>query len=262
MSLIMIISIIFTLFGTLASCGSKFIDPPNADPEKANYDNNRRYVVGEKVKVKWETDLDNFALYLLQSPSRDDEYRFLGSSLTEWEAVYDILEKAENGEDAMYYFDIYDRNKMRTVVSSEWFNVTAPKPEKTKIVIGPGSTVTVSQAISASQNTILTESTTIDPEARRTLVMDEGTESSSESGMSRGEMAGAGVGGAIGGILIIGGFGWLIWRRVAKGKVNKDIPVVVQQQEQVAVPKAELPGDCKACPSNYATSPTGLYEAP
>jgi hypothetical protein len=162
----------------------------------------------------------------------------------------------------VYYFEIYNPDKKGPIAASEWFNVTAPKPDKTKTVTAPANTVTVSQAIPTSQDKISTRSITTDTETTRTLAVGEGTQSSSESKMTPGEVAGAGVGGAIGGILIIGGFGWLIWRRVAKGKANADVTVASQQQELATVPKAELPGDNKAYPSNYATGPTGLYEAP
>jgi hypothetical protein len=69
MDVIIIISIIFTLLGTLASCDSEFIHPPNWDPETSDLDfnNNRRYVAGETVQLKWETDLDHVELSLLQA---------------------------------------------------------------------------------------------------------------------------------------------------------------------------------------------------
>lgn len=80
--------------------------------------------------------------------------------------------------------------------------------------------------------------------------------------MSQGEMAGAAVGGVVGGLLIFGAIGWVLWRRIARRKSRAVNPTTVQYQEQGVETKAELPGDNSVHPSEYAKSPTGIYEAP
>lgn len=156
----------------------------------------------------------------------------------------------------MYYFAILD-NDDSVVAESVYINVTAPRKAEIETVT---ATATVSQIVSRLETTPTVESTS-DTSAKETLLPSEETGSGSESGMTQGEVAGAAVGATLGGLLIFGGMGWLIWKRWGRDKSDSDIAATPQNQE-VPEAKAELPGDDRAFPFDYARSPTGIYEAP
>jgi len=173
--------------------------------------------------------------------------------------VYDKKGRLENGEDSVYYFAIYDFDLTEQLAASLYFNVTAPKKDKTRTVTAPTSYVTVSYI-----GSIETEptSTTIITTTEEKVLPTKQQESQSKSEMSQGEVAGAAVGGVIGGCLIFGAIGWVLWRRLVRRKTEPVDTAAVQYQEQVVETKAELPGDNRVHPSEYAKSPTGIYEAP
>ena len=58
-----------SLLGSFGSCGTKFISPPDWRVDERSFrdtEKNRRYVVGETIPLKWETDADDIGLYLVQ----------------------------------------------------------------------------------------------------------------------------------------------------------------------------------------------------
>ena len=178
---------------------------------------------------------------------------------TTWQAEYDKSNELENGEDSQYYFELWDLDVKERLASSVYFNVTAPKKQNTRTVNAPPSTVTVSQTPPINAEA---KSTTIKSTEEETKTAGDRETNISKSGTSRGEVAGAAVGGVVGGLLIAGAVSWVLWRRMAKRKSQAVDLTTVQNQERIVETKAELPGDNSVHPSEYAKSPTGIYEAP
>ncbi|KAF4453914.1 hypothetical protein F53441_3439 [Fusarium austroafricanum] len=200
----------------LACCKSKFIHPPERDLDaREDFQKNKRY----------EYDWGNFT---------------------------------KDNEDSVYWFEIRSGNndgKGATVAQSQYFNVSAPKPDETEYI-----TRILTPTATTSQGPNTTGSSSKEDTITSPV-------SSSQAGLSRGETAGIAVGATIGGLLILGGVGWMAWRRLARNKsdtaVSECLPHNYQQQQlYVSEQKAELPVDPSTHPSEYATSRPGLHEAP
>ena len=187
-------------------------------------------------------------------------------SRTSWEANYDEWDMLEDGRDARYFFELQVEvdGSRETLASSLFFNVTAPKKENTRTITAPPSTVTISQSrLIESEETSTAESLApVDTATGETKSARKEQDSSSTYGMSQGEVAGAAVGGVVGGLLLFGVIGWVLWKWMARNKSHPADTAVNQYQEQAVETKAELPGDNRVHPSEYARSPTGVYEAP
>lgn len=180
-----------------------------------------------------------------------------------WEAEYDVKGLSNNDEDSTYYFAIWSQ---KMLAQSQYFNVSAPEPEKTHTIIQITTIIreerTTTQAIvdptTESTTESATESTT--ELSTTTTATSEEIDAISDSGLSRSQTAGVAVGAVIGGLLILGSVGWFLWRKVSRNV--SEGPQVQQQQAQHSELKAELPGDSQPHVSDYARSPTGLYEVP
>lgn len=123
-----------------------------------------------------------------------------------------------------------------TLAKSQFVNVSAPKAEETTTESSPSSDT----------------SPTLEP--------------SSNHGLSRSEIAGVAVGATIGGLLILGGIGWMVWRMRARKK-NDAAPAELpgncaQGQPHFERPKSELPAEPVVFPSQRPRSPPRIYEAP
>ncbi|KAF5984266.1 hypothetical protein FCOIX_2769 [Fusarium coicis] len=247
MIMILILTLLLSIFANRALCATTFLRPPewnDAVDRKAGFGKNVQYTVGAAIQILWETDLDKVQLSLIQT---------IGS--TYWEYILDCEDpNGLTGPDGL----------MAPIASTQYFNVTAPRIETT--TASTLQTSTTVQSMSSSQ--IATSATQPLPTSTAT---DENSNSdadlNSDSGMSKGEIAGAAVGGTIGGLIIVGVVGWFIWRILGRSKGNTDVSVVSQsQQGQVnySETKAELPGDParEVYPAGYARSPPGLHEAP
>jgi hypothetical protein len=172
-----------------------------------------------------------------------------------WKAQYDISNVTENKEDCIYWFSIIDSKYRGTLATSQYVNVSAPKAVETK-------TVTVSMA-SPTLTMETTKSTTGASSSKEASSI---SEPSSKSGLSRGEIAGVAVGATIGGLLILGGIGWMVWRRRAKRKndaVLAELPGNYNQDQPYSErPKSELPAEPVVFSSESPRSPPRIYEAP
>ncbi|KAF5565570.1 hypothetical protein FNAPI_1614 [Fusarium napiforme] len=236
------LTIILSIFASRVLCSTKFLRPPERNAAlDADLRKNMRYAAGSTIQILWETDREfvgNLYLFVYQrvgSPSQA-WYIMLNSSDTEWKAIWDMAGALEGNEDAMYYFTLFD-NPKGTVASTQYFNVTAPKLE--------GTIATTLQTMSPSR--LETSATQTFPTSTAT---DQSSNSDidpkSDSGMSKGEIAGVAVGGTIGGLILLGVVGWFIWRRLGRSKGNTDVSVVAQShqgQVNYSETKAELPGD-------------------
>ncbi|RBR23737.1 uncharacterized protein FIESC28_03442 [Fusarium coffeatum] len=250
-----------SLLRSFGSCDTEFLNPPDWSDDERNRDNldkNRRYVVGETIPLEWETDRSSEDIALNLGQNLYSSFRFapLNKADTSWEAKYYTWEGMKKDEDAVYYFVLFDPDTEDRLAYSLYFNVTAPQKDSTKTITAPGSTVTISQGPSMKPEATFT---TIHSTPEVTKPASNQDESNTKSGMSQGEVAGAAVGGVVGGLLIFGVIGWVLWRRRMGSKTKA---AATQYQEQAVGTKAELPGDDKAHPSEYARSPTGIYEAP
>lgn len=161
----------------------------------------------------------------------------------------------ENKEDCIYWFSIIDTEYGATLAESQYVNVSAPKAEETK-------TVTASMA----STTLTTETTTSTMDASPSKESSSTSEPSSKSGLSRGEVAGAAVGATIGGLLILGGIGWMVWRRRVRRKNDAppaELPDNYNQEQPCSErPKSELPAEPVVFPLESPRSPHIIYEAP
>lgn len=158
------------------------------------------------------------------------------SDPTGWKAQYDISNATENNEDCIYWFSLIDSKYGGTLAKSQYVNVSAPKAEET---------TTDSSASGDASSTL---------------------EPSSKSGLSRGEIAGVAVGATIGGLLILGCAGWMVWRRRVRMKSNAALAELPgnynQDQPHSDRPKSELPAEPVVFPSERPRSPPRIYEAP
>ncbi|KAL5625828.1 hypothetical protein FOBRF1_000171 [Fusarium oxysporum] len=212
---------------------------------------NNHYNDGETIPILFNTNIKKVDLYIWQFIDAEKNATSLlesdgTSDPTGWKAQYDISNATENNEDCIYWFSLIDSKYGGTLAKSQYVNVSAPKAEETKTV-----------------TTLTTETTTDSSTSRDTSST---LEPSSKSGLSRGEIAGVAVGATIGGLLILGGIGWMVWRKRARRK-NDAAPAELpgnynQDQPHSERPKSELPAEPVIFPSERPRSPPRIYEAP
>ncbi|KAF4342801.1 hypothetical protein FBEOM_3209 [Fusarium beomiforme] len=263
MSFLVKLGLIFSLFASWASCFTKFIRPPERDPdEEADQDmtKNNHYNDGETITILFNTNIKKVDLYIWQVIGAGNKTPFLlkndgKSDLDGWKAQYDMSNVTENNEDCIYWFSIIDSKYGGTLAESQYVNVSAPKAEETKTVTA-----------SAASTTLTTETTTSTTDASSSKEASSISEPSSSSGLSRAEIAGVAVGATIGGLLILGGIGWVVWRRRARRKNDAALAELPgnynQDQPYSERPKSELPADPVVFPSESPGSPPRIYEAP
>ncbi|KAF4958810.1 hypothetical protein FGADI_2154 [Fusarium gaditjirri] len=261
--------LIFSLLVSQASCDSKFIRPPEWDPEQeADQDltKNFRYDDGQTIPILFNTDLDVVDLYIFQVgyDGRSSGYGRLSNGPPYpdgWEAQYDAGKIMKNREDSVYWFGLYDSGDR--VAASQYVNVSAPKLDKTKTVTSTKTLSFESETFSTRTSAEATTKDTADRTSASPTV--EPSSTSSDSRLSEGETAGVAVGATLGGLLIIGVIGWIAWRRLAKRKSNTVPPVELPghlQQPYVSEQKVELPGHPEAYPPHHTRSPSQIFEAP
>ncbi|RKL37704.1 hypothetical protein BFJ70_g6657 [Fusarium oxysporum] len=254
---------------SLACCDSKFIQPPESgskQPSDTDMTKNKRYEQGDKIKIEYETDIDQVAIEIHQvSLNGVSAYSSLArngsANPSYWLAEYGFLGLAENNEDSIYWFTLFKSSQGR-VARSEYFNVSSPKAVETTsgsisaTTTGPGlATLTSEQHASTS-----TAGSETDTEPASTS-----SSTNSGSGLSQGATAGITAGAIIGGLLILGSIGWFVWRRVGKGRKNVNGTEGAQDQQHhfySLETKVELPSDITTHPSEYAANRPGLHEAP
>ncbi|EWY89977.1 hypothetical protein FOYG_07615 [Fusarium oxysporum NRRL 32931] len=270
MIIISILTLILSIFANLVLCRIKFLRPPqwNTDVDlKTGFGENIGYEVGDTIQLLWETDLDKIELLLIQTKGSFSSIRILDSSRTEWKAEWDVAGILVGNEDSVYCFALDDPEEFGgDYVETQYFNVTAPKPKTSTTTVIALRTSTITQGMSSSR----VETSTTQPLPTSTTT-DQGLNPDggpgSDSGISKGKIAGAAVGGTVGGLVLLGTVGWLVWSRLFRDKRDRDISVVSESQQQrfhSSETKAELPGDqaVEIYSSGYARSPPGLHEAP
>ncbi|WXC56153.1 hypothetical protein SNK03_002090 [Fusarium graminearum] len=256
-----------TLFPCLAYCDAEFVRPPEIEPTREHdwdYANNVRYIIGDEIQISWKSDIPNTELWLVQlkdTSTQGAEWMLLDASRTEWEVEYNVGGLSKNEEDSVYTFALWI-SRSGVLAQSLFFNVSAPEPETTT-TISKVLSITRATTQSIAESTTQSEpSTTAKTAATSATIAEEDTGTTPKSGLSKGETAGAAVGGTIGGLLIFGCVGWLLWKQISKKKRDQGIYEVPAEQLPVSEPKAELPGDHGSHIPGYARSPPGVFEAP
>ncbi|KAG5662000.1 hypothetical protein KAF25_004239 [Fusarium avenaceum] len=263
MSFLVKLGLILSLFTSWTSCFTKFLRPPERDPDQeADEDmtKNNQYDDGDIIPIFFETNIKTVDLHILQIMNDGGEREGILKSNAEpdsvsWKAQYDLSNVTENEEDCTYWFRIVDPRYGATLADSQYFNVSAPKPEETKTI--PASTILI---------TLTAEATTSTTDASSSKEAGFTSETSSKSGLSKGEIAGVAVGATVGGLLILGVIGWLIWKRQMRRK-NDAAPAELpgsynQDQPYSQRPKSELPAEPVVFPSASPRGPPEVYEAP
>ncbi|KAF4339367.1 hypothetical protein FBEOM_6781 [Fusarium beomiforme] len=269
---ISVFALAISIFASPANCDSKFLRPPewNSDVDDgAGMEKNIRYAIGDPIQLLWKTDVEKVKLVVVQLIDDVNRFSLLDSSRTEWNAEWDIFEEATNDDDSVYWFALYDHDFTSRLAETQYFNVTAPKRDETK-TITKVQTATMTQTTNhvqsrTSSTETISKSTSTDRPPQEETNSNAGLDL--DSGMTKGEIAGAAVGGTIGGLLLFGAMGWLVWKRLARRKKDTGVSVVSHNQLPQLYgsdPKAELPGDPKVqdYSPGYARSPGGIHEAP
>ncbi|EXA44141.1 hypothetical protein FOVG_05644 [Fusarium oxysporum f. sp. pisi HDV247] len=139
---------------------------------------------------------------------------------TSWKAEYDMGRYLRHGEDSVYWFGIYKSGDQQTpLAESQYFNVTAPDPPQLH-------TVTVSEAVTSVQELVTLQlppqSTTQSGSDATATEVPSSQETKANAGLSSRleltttEIVGIAVGASLGGVLVLGGIGWLGCRKSAR----------------------------------------------
>lgn len=175
------------------------------------------------------------------------------------------------GEDVVMYWTIYKFGENRIVFSSHYFNVTLDGPETSTL---SEATATASLSSVAPEGATPTASATTTADSSSTDSADSSTETTqaadADEGLSTGAVAGIAVGATIGGMLLLAGLGFLIWKRTRKEKPSEKPPgePSAHQHAELSTPEQkqhELAGNPHiSSPGGqpYARGPGGLHEAP
>ncbi|KAF9761869.1 hypothetical protein IL306_003647 [Fusarium sp. DS 682] len=193
----------------------------------------------------------------------------MSSTRTEWRAEWRDFGWGINDEDCVYWFALYEYDSDLRLAQTQYFNVTYPKRDDTKTItkVQTAPLTQTTHSLQSETSTTQPISTSISTDRPSPEETNSDASLDSKSGMSKGEIAGAAVGGTLGGLLLLGVVGWLVWRRLARSKMDMGVSVVSQHQlPQLygSEPKAELPGDTKVqeYSPGYARGPGGIHEAP
>ncbi|KAG9502252.1 hypothetical protein J7337_005078 [Fusarium musae] len=273
MTLLTTIGLVLTLLAPLASCYSKFSRPPEWDSEQdADRDMllNQHYDAGDKIPILYETNLKNTELWIYQVLDDIDGGAQIEGTGTYWQAQYDIAGALSDNEDSVYYFQLYEPDDKSQLARSQYINVSAPiseTPVSVSVSTSKISTFSTEPSTLQTSTTLASNSNTAPTDSSSSDETDSSSETKSSPGLSSAATGGVAAGAAIGGLLIIGGIGWLAWRRLARKKQDRpvsELPADLPQQHHLDPPqaKAELSGDPGIYPTGYARSTPGIHEAP
>jgi hypothetical protein len=191
------------------------------------------------------------------------------STSLSWTFEYNFGGLSKNNEDSIYSFVIYEDGIKGALATSQYVNVSAPKPDETKYVT-IATTLTFRDTSSTTVPSIASEIESSTAPTTTDISMSEdaksGITATASPGLSQGATAGIAIGALLGGLLIFGGFGWFIWKRFFTKKDGHDnangIECQPGQLEYYMEQKAELPGDSGNPRTRLATTVPGLHEAP
>ncbi|KAF4988087.1 hypothetical protein FDECE_15189 [Fusarium decemcellulare] len=278
-SLLPAAGILLAGFAARVTADSSFITPGGSG--SSSWSNNPTYDDGESMNVEWTTDVEETKLILWQDypPAGGGTQFFVQlkdnskSTSMIWQANFNGFSvKVKKGEDAVFHYALYEAGTDNVIANSGAFNVTVPKDAETTTSGGPTTSNDPSPTPKSTK-----ETTTTGDSSPTSDELDSGT-SSSDSGLSTGAVAGIAVGSTIGGLAVLGAFGFMLWRRWRKPDAGGSYtPAAPQDQSQMAQPQeyykppaapTELAGQPWIHPpngphnNNYSNGPGGLHEAP
>ncbi|KAM5354079.1 hypothetical protein ACJ41O_000729 [Fusarium nematophilum] len=242
-------------------CANRFITPGASG--STGWRNNPSYEEGDSMNVEWETDLDETALLLWQ----DYPLAGGGSQCTIWTVSFaGFTTNTTDGQDAVFHFALYAAdNTNDAIANSQNFNVSVPDVDPTTTATDVSTTLAPSPTPTSAEEA---ETTTAPP--AETSDADSGD--GGDSGLSSGAVAGVAVGATLGGVAILGGLGFLLWRHFRKGDASGTYaPAAPQAPAQEYYKPPDAPAEMAGAPwvhppegpnSNYARGPGGLHEAP
>ncbi|KAF7543279.1 hypothetical protein G7Z17_g10872 [Cylindrodendrum hubeiense] len=252
---------------------SAFSQPPGPGPA-GNYRDNPVYEVGEKIDMQWSSDLETMDLLLWQEypnagNGQNYYWRLLENSRSTsmiWTVSFDgFSTDVAEGESAIFYLALYESGTNNVDVTCHYFNVTLPEEPTT-------TTSTISTETIASTNIgTMTAKVTPTPDAASTTTTSSSSTATSTSdpkpspdSLSTGAVAGIAVGSTLGGILALGGLGFLAWKYFLR-KRDSGGQYAPGQQVPPEENKHELAGTNWIHPPQgvgRVQGPGGLYEAP
>ncbi|KAH7193325.1 uncharacterized protein B0J16DRAFT_75917 [Fusarium flagelliforme] len=269
------LTVLLSSFATRAAADTSFITPGGSGT--SGWKNNPSYDVDESMNVEWQTDLEMTNLLLWQDyPSAGGGTQFfigLKENTTSTSFIWQVSfngfsTEVKDGEDAVFHFSLFKSGTNDIVANSQTFNVTVPKDVTT-------TSAATTVAPSPTPTNDATETTT-DASAETTT----DAASSEDKGISTGAVAGIAVGATLGGIAVLGGIGFLLWRHFRKGAGStvaaggyappSEMPTGPQHQpvqEYYKPPDQQAPAEMAGQPwihpqQGYNQGPGGLHEAP
>ncbi|KAJ4260448.1 hypothetical protein NW762_007188 [Fusarium torreyae] len=269
------LTVLLGSFAAKAAADSAFITPGGSGT--TDWKNNPSYDVDESMNVEWETDLDMTNLILWQDyPAAGGGTQYFmqfkentTSTSFIWQVSFNgFSTRVKDDEDAVFHFSLFQSGTNNVVANSQNFNVTIPKDDTTTT---SAASTTVEPSPTPTRGA---SETTTDASAETT---DAGS-GSDDSSLSTGAVAGIAVGATLGGILVLGGLGFLLWKHFRKGAgaptggyaPPSEMPTGAQNQpvqeyyKPPGQPPAEMAGQPWIHPpqQGYGNGPGGLHEAP
>ncbi|KAF4973784.1 hypothetical protein FZEAL_9231 [Fusarium zealandicum] len=268
---------------------TRFLRPSGPGPTK-DYSENPKRELGGDWDLIWEKDFDRADILVVQDiAGTENEYsaKVLSEQAVVWIAPWkltttDIANTASTkytwrvsfdgftkGHDPtvsnVYYFAMSENGVPVPYYTSHYFNITDPDKASSSTVTGAASSTTTGGGASSTA-----------AEGSSTTSSSDTAEKKDDGGLSTGATAGIAVGAAIGGLLICGGLGFLLWKRFRKGdhatpgSTDHDKEVVAsttmqgypqyQQYQQYQQHPFYQPVQQQQQP--YAANTGGLHEAP
>ncbi|KAJ3520986.1 hypothetical protein NM208_g13490 [Fusarium decemcellulare] len=264
---------------------TKFTRPATWESGADNPAQRPRYLVGDRITIRWTTDLDRVSVAVWQSRSQAPYlWAWVDHNLTErfttWKVDFSNgrFDPATDGEDARFWFTLYDPDDVlersaeasKSLVNSAAFNVsvsdqtisssstTTEEPSALSTTARSDSTKAISSPAQSSDVASSTSSTSSSPSANT-------MESGSESGLSTGALVGVSVGATAGGLLILAICGLLAWRHFKKRKEPTFLQPPQYQlssQEQLQSPGVMAELSSYGAPPAYGLQRPAIYEAP
>ncbi|KAJ4319788.1 hypothetical protein N0V84_006169 [Fusarium piperis] len=268
-------SLMFTALSVLclilsARSETKFTNPATWDAEADNRSNYQVYDVGDRIPIRWTTDLDRISVAVWQSGGTGPFlWAWVDQNLTERSTTWRVdfgngrFDTDIGAEHARFWFALYDPDAVKgrsadgseSLVNSAAFNVTVPDYK-------PSSTTTTEEATTSSTPT----ETETESKTASTTTATESAGSDKDSDLSAGAAAGIGVGASVGGILILGAIVFFVRRHFKKRNEHQyqespqDNPQMQYQPSQAPLETPEVKAELPA--HSLTTSTSQVYEAP
>ncbi|KAF7550669.1 hypothetical protein G7Z17_g5559 [Cylindrodendrum hubeiense] len=195
---------------------TRFRRPPGPGPNR-DYHDNPKYEIGEKLNIQWEMEFDNARILILQQDANQLLPKEMSAKIVSstYETIYkwtvtleDFSADFDKTLSNVYYFRLEDVSNGETEkVTSHYFNITDPADSTTT---SASATKTSAASKSGSQTGASTSSTEMSDSG------DDGDE-----GLSRGALIGVSVGVTLGGLAVLAGLGFLLWKYLRRHRSGR-----------------------------------------